>query len=55
MSNTQTTGTKTHTDPALGSPAAQHLEANKSHAMKEQVRSLDPCELFCLPEVMSQI
>ncbi|XP_026230345.1 SUN domain-containing ossification factor-like isoform X2 [Anabas testudineus] len=35
-SNAHTTGTETHTDPPMGSPAGQHLEANTSHMLKEQ-------------------
>lgn len=47
-SNAHTTGTETHTDPPMGSPAGQHLEANTSHMLKEQVRNSDPCDLSSL-------
>lgn len=41
-SNAHTAGTKTHSDPPLGSQAAhtlEHLEANASHMLKEQTTS----------------
>ncbi|XP_069020687.1 SUN domain-containing ossification factor-like isoform X2 [Embiotoca jacksoni] len=41
-SNAHTAGTKTHADPALGSPAGlstQHVETNTSHMLEEQALS----------------
>ncbi|KAM9789347.1 SUN domain-containing ossification factor [Neosynchiropus ocellatus] len=40
-SNAHTAGTKTHSDPPLTAPAAQHLETNISHPSKELVRNLN--------------
>lgn len=59
-SNVHTAGTKTHTDPPLSSPAShstQHLEANASHMLKEQVRNSDTVWTIFLsiPKEVSQL
>uniref|UniRef100_A0AAQ5XEN4 SUN domain-containing ossification factor n=1 Tax=Amphiprion ocellaris TaxID=80972 RepID=A0AAQ5XEN4_AMPOC len=58
-SNAHTTGTKTHTDPPVSSPAdhsTQHLDTNISHMLKEKVSSSDIMWtiFLSLPEDVSQ-
>lgn len=59
-SNAHTAGTKIHTEPPLGSPtghSTQHLEANTSHMLKEQVRNSDTMWtiFLSLPKEVSQL